>query len=168
MVEGWFLRADESWSEGVEEDLERSACEAGERISVIAVQSIRLTTNTRDSREKRLSRDIVQHDSFDLARQIRINPIFPQKLVMLDMIPLERHRIRNTNSDIRHHGKDLVGEDTLESEVVRDLVNGEKDVLVCGSTDDVRREEEFPAKWVCMSECVGSSELDAEDEDDAG
>lgn len=55
-------------------------------------------------REKGLSRYIVEHDSFHPTRQVGIDPILPEELVMLDMIPFESHRIRYTDGQISNDG----------------------------------------------------------------
>lgn len=120
-----------------------------------------------DSREKRLARDVVQHDRLPLARQIGIDPIFAQKLVVLDMIPLERHGIRHADRNVGDHRQQLVRQDPLEREVVCDFVDCQKDVLVGGAADDVRRQEELPREGIGIAEEVRRAELNRKDEQDA-
>lgn len=105
-----------------------------------------------DSRKERLARYVVQHHRLEFTRQIRINPILSQKLVMLDMIPLESHGIGHPDSQIGRHRQQLVGQDPLESEVMGDLVDRQEDVLVTRPSYGIGQREELPRERVGVSE----------------
>ena len=112
-----------------------------------------------DSRKERLARYIVQYYRFNPTRQIRIYRFLSQKLVMLNVIPLESHRVRYTDRQIGHNGQAFVCFDTLEGEIVRYFVDCKEDVLVCGPADRVRRQEERWGEWVGVSEVIREGKL---------
>lgn len=85
---------------------------------------------------------------------------------MLDMIPLECHGIRHPDGQIGYHGQQLVGQDLFERQVMRNLVDGEKDVLVARPPDGVCAKEELERQRVGVPEGEGGGELDGEDEED--
>lgn len=65
-------------------------------------------------------------------------------LVVLDVVLLECRAVGYADREVRKYSEHLIGHDALESEVVRDFVNGEEQVLVRGAPDDISRRDEAP------------------------
>lgn len=77
---------------------------------------------------------------------------------------LERNSIRHPNRQIRKYREHLIRLHTLERQVMRDLVYGEEEVVVCCSADDVGCEEERNGQGVGVAEGEGDGELEEDDE----
>lgn len=116
-----------------------------------------------ESGEKGFASDIVEHQSFKSAWKIGINTVFAQKLVMLDVVALECHGVRDTDRDVGNDGKTLVGPDRFQCEVVGDFVNGEKDVLVGCASDNVGGKEHGEGEGMVRLEIKRERQLEAED-----
>ena len=53
------------------------------------------------------------------------------------MIYSEGCTVRYSNWEIGEHGEESIRERSLKGEIVGDFMDGEKEVLVCGGSDDV-------------------------------
>jgi len=96
--------------------------------------------------EEGLARDILQDHEFRSCRQVRVDAIYTEGSVVLHVVLFKHHRVRNADGQVRKHGKDSVGPDALEDEVVSDFVNRKEEVLVRGPTDEIGGEHELPAE----------------------
>jgi len=61
-----------------------------------------------------------------------------------EVIRAEGGGVRDADGDVSEDGEKPVEERGFESEIVRNLVDGEEEVLVCGRANDVGGEEEGP------------------------
>ena len=141
----WTLGTYESWSKSVEKQLKRA-------ISVLSLFLIKGLGKYHDVRKERLAGHIVEYNRFQSTGKIRIDAIFAQKLVVLDMIALEGHGIRNANGQVGDDGEAFVRSDGSKSEVMRDLVDREKGVLVEGTAYNVGCDGEERGEGVSMTE----------------
>jgi hypothetical protein len=80
----------------------------------------------------------------------------------------ERGRVGNANWQVRDNSEKTVCETRLEGKVVRDFVNGQEQVLVGGSTNDVGREPEAPGPERSVAEEIGTGALKAYHGEDKG
>jgi len=85
---------------------------------------------------------------------------------MFPMISLESHRIRDPNSQIRNDRQDLVCPQTLESEIMRDFMNGEKSILIQCSSKYIGGEDKWEGKGVVGTHVDRDRELGSEDSED--
>jgi len=65
---------------------------------------------------------------------------------MLDMIFFEHHSEGYANRQIRKDSESAIGFDSSKREIVRNLMNSQKRVLICSGADDVCRDEEGEGK----------------------
>jgi len=72
----------------------------------------------------------------------------------------------NADGQAGEDGEEAVGQWRSEGEIVRNLVDGEEEVLVCGGADDVGGEEEGPGEHGRVAEEVGTGDLERYDESD--
>lgn len=78
----------------------------------------------------------------------------------------KRSAVRHANGQIRKDGDESVGQRRAESQVVRDLVDGQEEVLVGGRADDVAQGPELPRPEGRVPQDVGAGELQGDDEGD--
>jgi hypothetical protein len=80
----------------------------------------------------------------------------------------ERGRVGDADWQVRNDSEKAVRQTRFESEVVRDLVDGQEEVLVGGSTNDVGCEPEAPGPERSVAEEVGTGALKAYHGEDKG
>lgn len=86
-------------------------------------------------------------------------------LVMLNMILFEHHGVRYTNREVCEDSTQSIRLDSLESEIVRNFVDGEEGVLIRSPSDDVGEDEEEGREYGCVAEGNGDAELKERDEE---
>ena len=79
--------------------------------------------------------------------------------MVLDVIALERHSVRNANSQIRDDGQTLIRSDGSKGEVMCDLVDRQKGVLIEGTAYNVGCDDKERGERVSMAKCDGYHEL---------
>ena len=72
---------------------------------------------------------------------------------------LECGRVWDTDREVGKHSESLVGSDAPEREVVRDFVDGEEKVVVRGTANHVRGEEEEWGQGMCVSQPICEADL---------
>ena len=100
---------DEHGTKGVEEDLE--------------------------SAEEGFASNRVEEDGFEGSGQIRVKAVDAERLVMGEMVGSKGCAVRYANGEVGEDSKQPVCQRAPESQVVRDLVDGKEEVLVCGGTN---------------------------------
>lgn len=116
--------------------------------------------------EEGLAQDAVQKDSFKTGGQIGIQPLDTERLVVNKMIRPKARTVRDSNRQVRKDCQNPVVKRLPECKVMRDLMDGEEEVLVRCCADDIGREEEWPREEGLVAEGVDGRELDRDDEED--
>lgn len=109
---------DEHGSEGVEEDLEGA--------------------------EEGLARDRVKEEGLEGGGEIGVEAVDAERLVMRQVVGPKGGAVGDANGQIGKDGEDPVGQRRPEGQVMRDLVDGEEEVLVGSRADNVGREKKRP------------------------
>lgn len=78
----------------------------------------------------------------------------------------ERSAVGNANGKVGKDSDQTVETRTLESQVMRDLVNSEKQVLVGGRAKDVGYSPELPREEGCRLEHPREEDLEGDDAED--
>lgn len=68
--------------------------------------------------------DAVEEDGFERSREIGVQSINAQALVMCEVVWTERGRVRNANGEVCEDREEAVEAGGLECEVMGDFVNG--------------------------------------------
>ena len=135
-------------------------------------------------REEHFAEHVVQADELDAGGQVGVDAVLAEELMVLYVVSLrnvtppfirrsllgrgaylECSRVRDPDGQVREHCERLVRSDTSECQVVRDLVDGEEQVLVRGGANDVGEAPEGPGEEGRRSEHVGTQDLDTDDEE---
>ena len=94
--------------------------------------------------EEGLAGDRVKEPCLEGGRQIGIEAIHTERLVVGEMVRAKRGAVGDANGQVGEDGDDAVGERRAEGQIVRNLVDGEEEVLVGCSADKVGCQEEGP------------------------
>lgn len=147
-------------ADGVEEDLERA--------------------------EEGLAEDGVEEEGLDGGGEVRVEAVYAEGLVVGEMIWLSKSVSRyyspspdvqvstnpkgstvgNANGQIGNNGEQPVGERAPKGQVVRNLVDGQEQVLVRRGAKDVRDGPELPGPEWRGPQHVGEEDLQADDAGD--
>lgn len=79
---------------------------------------------------------------------------------------LESHGIRNGDREVGKYREKLICLDTLECQVMRDLMDGEEEIMVRSRSDNVRRQDEDRGQRVRIPKQESSCQLDGDNEQD--
>ena len=80
--------------------------------------------------EKRFPQYVVQEHHFNFGRNICVDPVLAQMLVMFNMVWLESHSKRHSRREVCEDCQDPIRCDTFECKVVGNLMNCKKNMLV--------------------------------------
>lgn len=94
--------------------------------------------------EEGLAGDRVKEPGFEGSGQVCVQAVDAERLVVGEMVRAERGAVRYPNGQVGEDGDDAVGQRRAEGQIVRDLVDGEEEVLVRGGADNVGGQEEAP------------------------
>jgi hypothetical protein len=94
--------------------------------------------------EEGLAGDRVEEPGLECGGQIRVQAIDAERLVVGEMVRAERGAVGDADGQVGEDGDDAVGQRRAEGQVVRDLVDGEEEVLVRRGADDVGSQEKAP------------------------
>jgi hypothetical protein len=166
---GGCLGADEAWAECVEEDLEGAVQPLDEKGREIGSYAKKVLPRTllRQTSSRREGRSVSMPSSprclwcsiWYFCAAVRL---WTCRIYVSDT-HLESSRVRYTNRQIRKDSKSLVRADALESKIMCDFVDREKEVVVRGTADDVCREQEPRRERMGVSEGEADDQLDDDD-----
>lgn len=115
--------------------------------------------------EECLAQDGVEEYGLECGRQVRIEPVNAQGLVMGQVVRSEGSAIRDTDGQVRKDGEDAIGRWRAEGEVVAYLMYGEEEVLVRRCADDVGENPEIGGEEGRVADEGGAGYLDRDDEE---
>lgn len=135
-----------------------------------------------ESAKERLAKDGVEEEGFESSRQISVYPIDAERFVMSEVIRLakgkqesvkfwksctatdpKRSTVWEANWQIGEDCNQSIGQRGLEGEIVRYLMYGEEKVLVCCSSNDIRRKEEWQGEYWRVPQAYCAYQLEKND-----
>lgn len=133
-------RVDAHGAQGVEEDLEGA--------------------------EEGLAQDGVQDHGLERRRQVRVQPVHAQRLVVRQVVGPEAGAVGHADRQVRDDGEQPVRRRRPERQVVADLVDRQEQVLVRRRPHHVRERPEPGREERRVAQGVGARDLDADYEED--
>lgn len=93
-----------------------------------------------DSREKDFSEDVVETEKLEACGEVGVDAVLAEELVVLYVVAFERDRVGDADGEVGKNGEEAVGDDAGKREVVGYFVDCEEEIVVRGSSHDVRAE----------------------------
>ena len=116
--------------------------------------------------EEGLPRHGVQHDSLERRGDVRVQAVDAEGLVVRQVVGPEGCAVGDADRQVGEDCQESICCRGAEGEVVRDLVDGEEEVLVGSRADRVGCQEEGEGEEGRAAEEVGACYLECNDEED--
>lgn len=113
--------------------------------------------------EEGLAEDGVEKDGLEGGRQVRVESVDAKRLVVRQVVGAERGTVGNANGQVGEDGEQTVGGRRAEGKVVRDLVDGQEEVLVGSRAYDVGQGPEGQREEGRVAQQVGAVDLHRHD-----